>query len=111
MLSLSAVGTNPLRNQTSVVPGGSSSASATLEVGRSASSCSFREGNTSQPGEKSTSNPYETPQKNKEKVDHVLVAKDKPKDLTFMMTSDKQAGASQGQGNPGGGTSQGGTNY
>ena len=105
--------TNPLRNQTSVVPAssGSASLSATLEVGKSGSVNSFsREGNgNTQPGaEKSTSNPYETPQKSKEKTDRSVITKDKSKELTFVSSSgDKQAGATQGQGNPESSTNQG----
>ena len=106
--------TNPLRNQTSVVPASSGSASlsasatATLEVGKSGSvNSSYREGNgNTQPGaEKSTSNPYETPQKNKEKTDRPLVAKDKPKPFVSGRI-DTQGVSTQGQGNPESSTKQ-----
>lgn len=104
-----AFGTNPLRNQTSVVPASSSSASATLEVGKSGGS-SYREGNTLL-AERSASNPFETPQKSAEKPARTLVTKEKAQELALLAGPGEAAGASQGQGNPGSGASQGAQNW
>ena len=104
VLSNSAPSTNALRNQTSVVPASSSSASATVEAGKSGGS-SYREGNTL-PAERSTSNPYETPQKGAEKLVRAPSAKDKAQELTFMAASDQLAGPPQGLGNSGGRANQ-----